>query len=124
MQHETKAVENPLGDIESTDTEKEKRSRAVRKAKVPFDPSSSPVSRIRSTTRRRIIIPTVSDSEEDIPSPPTPPSKRLGLANRSNDLLQDYDGEETNSFRSPPQTNKKRTVASTSKDHGSNLDWF
>ena len=41
MQHETKAVENPLGNIESTDTEKEKRSRAVRKAKLPFDPSSS-----------------------------------------------------------------------------------
>ena len=39
MQRETKAVENPLGDIESTDTEKEKRSRAVRKAKLPFDPS-------------------------------------------------------------------------------------
>lgn len=82
MQHETKAVENPLGDIESTDTEKEKRSRAVRKAKLPFDPSSSPVSRIRSTTRRRIINPRVSDSEEDIPSPPTPPSSGLNKKTR------------------------------------------
>ena len=90
MQHETKAVENPLGERESTDTEKEKRSRAVRKAKVPFDPSSSPVSRIRSNTRKRIINPTVSDSEEDIPSPPTTPSSRLnqktrGIASSSRD---------------------------------------
>ena len=52
MQHETKAVENPLGEMESTDTEKEKRSRDVRKAKLPIDPSSSPVSRIRSCKKK------------------------------------------------------------------------
>lgn len=33
------------GDIESTDNEKEKRSRGVRKTKLPFDPSSSPVAK-------------------------------------------------------------------------------
>ncbi len=43
VQHENKAVDNPSGDIESTDNEKEKRSKGIRKKKFPFDPSSSPV---------------------------------------------------------------------------------
>ena len=40
--HENKAVDNPTEDIETTDNENEKRSRAIRKAKLLFDPSPPP----------------------------------------------------------------------------------
>ena len=77
MQHETKAVENPLGDMKSTDTEKEKRSRGVRKTKLPFDPSSSPVAKKQKSINRRRIRAMTDSEDETPPRPPTPPSSGL-----------------------------------------------
>ncbi len=77
VQHENKAVDNPSGDIESTDNEKEKRSRGVRKTKLPFDPSSSPVAKKQKSINRRRIRAMTDSEDETPPRPPTPPSSGL-----------------------------------------------
>jgi hypothetical protein len=91
VQHENKAVDNPSGDIESTDNEKEKRSRGVRKTKLPFDPSSSPVAKKQKSINRRRIR-AMTDSEDETPprppTPPTPPSSGLTLKKKLLDVLQ------------------------------------
>ncbi len=72
LKHEKKAVHNS-GDIETTDCEKEKRSRASRKTKLPYDPTSIPA--IEKPTRRRRVLSSGTSDEELTPLPPTPPGK-------------------------------------------------
>ena len=140
--HENKAVDNPTGDIETTDNENEKRSRAIRKAKLPFDPSTSPNYKKKSAPKRSRII-RCSDTEDDEPPrPPTPPTILSTTSKKGKSLSSSKDSghipvqissvnlsarssREVESTRTPsPLTfsygtgNKGKSIASTSKRAG------
>ena len=71
MKHEKKALNYPDGDIPTTNCEKEKRSRASRNVKVPYDPTSATDNQPR---RGRLLF--MSSDEEKTPRAPTPSFKK------------------------------------------------
>ena len=70
MKHEKKALNYHDGDIPTTDCEKEKRSRASRNVKVPYDLTSATENQPRCG---RLLF--MSSDEEETPRTPTPPFK-------------------------------------------------
>ena len=71
MKHEKKDLNYPDGDIPTTNCEKEKRSRASRNVKVPYDPTSATDNQPR---RGRLLF--MSSDEEETPRAPTLPLKK------------------------------------------------
>ncbi|EFX63232.1 hypothetical protein DAPPUDRAFT_119396 [Daphnia pulex] len=94
VQHENKAVDNPSGDIESTDNEKEKRSRAT---------SNKPGSSVVRSSNDLV------DFEEDtFPSRSTPPKNPRALASTS----KYRDDGIVNQFRQNEAGNRRPKVTS------------